>query len=323
MEEPRDYTWDYADPRQYLEKTKRGLHSLPPLIVTVAITGSVHGKESCPGLPETAEEQAEQAYQCYQAGASIVHVHARDKDNPRQTSYSGEDYLRINSLIRDKCPDMIINNTTSGLPGIATEQRLAGVEHAKPELASLDNHAFILRVTLKPREPGQPPTHIDACIPWTYGETEQYAKKMMEKNVKPEIEIYDSGEFWFSDFMIREGLVNPPYWFQFVMGFQSGMYATPANLLTLISHLPPNSLFSVLGVGVTQVPMVTMSILLGGHVRVGLEDNIFLEPGKLAKSNADFVEWVVRLARDMGRPIATPKQARQMLGISEKPTQYK
>lgn len=323
MEEARDYMWDYANPWQYLEKISHGLHSLPPLIVSVATTGSVHGKESCPGLPETAEEQAGQTYECYKAGASVVHIHAREKDNPRMTSYSGEDYLKINALIREKCPDIIINNTTSGLPGITMEQRLAGVEYAKPELASLDNHAFIVRITLKPREPGQPPTHIDACIPWTYGEAEKYAQKMKEKNVKPEIEIYDSGEFWFADFLIKEKLVDPPYWFQFVMGFQSSMYATPANLLTLIHHLPPNSLFSVIGVGVTQIPMITMGILLGGHVRVGLEDNIFIEPGKLAKNNAEFVERVVRLARETGRRIATPKQARQMLGISEKPTQYK
>jgi len=107
-----------------------------------------------------------------------------------------------------------------------------------------------------------------------------------------------------------------------VMGFQTSMYATPANVLNLVQHLPPNSLFSMIGTGVNQMPMVTMGILLGGHVRVGMEDNIYIEPGKLCQSNAEQVEKVVRLARDMGRRIATPKEARQMLGISEKPTQY-
>jgi 3-keto-5-aminohexanoate cleavage enzyme len=233
-----------------------------------------------------------------------------------------DDYLEVNALVREKCPDIIINNTTSGIPGITIEQRLACVEHAKPEMASLDIHAFILRIIIKGREPGQPGMPFDVCIPWTYGESEKYATKMKEKGVKPELEIYDPSEFWFVDSLIKGGFVAPPYWIQFVMGFQTSMYATPANVLNLVQHLPPNSLFSMIGTGVNQMPMVTVGIILGGHVSVGMEDNVYIEAGKLAKSNAEQVERGVRLAKEMDRPIATPKETRQMLAISEQPTQY-
>jgi len=322
MAEVKDYMWNYSDPYAYLKKVDHGLSSMPPMIISVALTGSVHGKEANPNLPELPEEQAEQSYDAYKAGASIVHIHRRLRDNPSMSSYSGDDYLEVNALVREKCPDIIINNTSSGLPGITMEQRLACVEHGKPEMASLDLHAFILRLVIKAREAGQEPMSFDVCIPWTYGESEKYATKMKEKGVKPEMEIYDPGEFWFVDSLIKGGFVAPPYWIQFVMGFQTSMYATPANVLNLVQHLPPNSLFSMIGTGVNQMPMVTMGILLGGHIRVGMEDNIYIEPGKLCQSNAEQVEKVVRLARDMGRRIATPKEARQMLGISEKPTQY-
>ena len=322
MVEGEGYTWNYSDIYQYLKRIDHGLSSLPPVIISVALTGSVHGKEANPNLPETPEEQAEQAYQAYKAGASIVHIHARQKDNPVMTSYHGEDYVKINALIREKCPDMIINNTTSGGPWNTMEERLACVEHARPEIASLDTHAFIMEWVQKSREPGQPGIPIGFCIPWTYDETRKYATRMKEKGVKPEVEIYDPGEFWFVAALIKEGLVDPPYWIQFVMGFQTSMYATPANLLNLVSHLPDDSLFSVLGVGVTQIPMVTMGILLGGHIRVGMEDNIYIAPGKLCRSNAEQVEKAARLAREMERRIATPREARRMLGISEKPTQY-
>jgi 3-keto-5-aminohexanoate cleavage enzyme len=163
---------------------------------------------------------------------------------------------------------------------------------------------------------------FDVRIPWTYGESEKYATKMKEKGVKPELEIYDPGEFWFVDSLIKGGFVAPPYWIQFVMGFQTSMYATPANVLNLVQHLPPNSLFSMIGTGVSQMPMVTVGIILGGHVCVGMEDNVYIEAGKLAKSNAEQVERGVRLAKEMDRPIATPKETRQMLAISEQPTQY-
>ncbi|MHB8204100.1 MAG: beta-keto acid cleavage family enzyme [Desulfomonilaceae bacterium] len=317
-----EHVWDFGNSYQYMEKVRKGM---PPLIITVALTGGMHGKEANSNLPEAPEEQVEQAYESYQAGASIVHVHARRSDNRSLVSSNPEDYKLINGMIRAKCPDIIINNTTGGGPGMTSEQRMASL-YANPELASLNCGPFIFQTTLKARVAplsGRPENlFVDTCIPVSYAETELYARTMKEKGIKPELEVYNQGQFWLVNNLIGKGLLSPPYMIQFVMGFQSGAYPTPKNLLNMIEHLPPDSMFQCIGVGPFQVPMITMGMILGGHVRVGMEDNVYLERKKLARSNAEFVERVVRIAKEMGREIATPTVARKMLGISEKPSQY-
>lgn len=317
-----EYIWDYRDPYAWMEKTRTGL---PPLIISCAITGGVHGKEYNENLPETPEEQAEQTYEAYKAGASIVHVHARNPDTWWLTSSRSDDYLKINALIRAKCPDIIINNTTGGGPELTIEQRMASI-FANPEMCSLNLGPFVLKVPLRERaEPllhPRPALVFDRCIPASYADIEMYAKTMKEKGIKPEMELYHPGMFWvFQDLMI-EGLLDPPYDIQFVMGFQTGSFPTPANLLSLISELPPQSVFFVIGVGFYQVPLNVMSILLGGHVRVGMEDNVYYARGRKMKNNAEAVARIVRIAKEMNREIATPQQAREMLGISAKPSQY-
>lgn len=317
-----DYMWDFSDNYQYMEKVRKGM---PPLIITVALTGGLHGKEANPNLPESPEEQVEQTYECYKAGASIVHVHARREDNRSLVSSNPDDYRLINSMIRAKCPDIVINNTTGGGPGMTSEQRMASI-YANPELASLNCGPFIFQTMLRARVSplsGRPENVIvDACIPVSYAETELYARTMKENGVKPELEVYNQGQFWLVNNLIGKGLLSPPYMIQFVMGFQSGEYPTPKNLLNMIEHLPPESMFQVIGVGPFQAPMILMGMIMGGHVRVGMEDNVYIERKKLAANNAEFVERVVRLAKEIGREIATPTQARKMLGISEEPSQY-
>lgn len=320
--EASDFIWDYLNPYSYMEKTRRGL---PPLIISVAITGGVHGKEINVNLPESAEEQAEQTYDCYKAGASIVHVHARRPDNPSLVSSNPEDYRKINALIRERCPDIIINNTTGGSPGMTNEERLSSLE-ANPELASLNCGPFVLRMSLKARKPPltgrKEDVLMDMCVPVSYADTELYAKAMKEKGIKAELEIYNEGQFWLVDNLIRKKLIDPPYLIQFVMGFSAGTYPTPMNLLMMIQNLPPNSLFEVIGIGINQNVMTIMGMILGGHVRVGLEDNVSYQRGHLADNNAQFVERIVRLAKEIDREVATPKLARKVLGISEKPSQY-
>lgn len=149
-----------------------------------------------------------------------------------------------------------------------------------------------------------------------------FAQRMKDKGIKPEMEIYQPGMFWVAEDLMRQNLIAPPYLFQFVMGYQASLYPTPANLLSLINELPDSSLFEVLGVGPFQIPMTVMAILLGGHLRVGMEDNVYLKRGKLLESNAEAMERIVRIARDMNRDIATPAQARTMLGLSSKPSSY-
>ncbi len=319
---PDDYMWDYRNPYEWMSRTRKGL---PPLIISVAITGGVEGKEANENLPETPEEQAEQTYEAYKAGASIVHVHARNPEVWWMTSSNPEDYLRINAMIRDKCPDIIINNTTGGGPELTTEQRMASI-YANPELCSLNLGPFVLKVPLRERaEPlpsPRPAMVYDRCIPNSYADISLYAKTMKEKGIKPEMELYHPGMYWVVQDLIMQGLIDPPYDIQFVMGFQTSSFPTPKNLLSLIDELPPQSIFFAIGVGPYQLPMTVMSVLLGGHVRVGMEDNLYYSRGRKLKNNAELVARMVRIAHELNREVATPQQAREMLGISQEPSSY-
>jgi 3-keto-5-aminohexanoate cleavage enzyme len=317
-----DFMWDYRNPYAWMEKVRSGL---PPLIIAVAITGGVQGKEASECLPETPEEQAEQTYEAYKAGASIVHIHARNPECWWLASSNTEDYLKVNAMIRERCPDIIINNTTGGGAGLSMEQRMCSI-YANPELNSLNLGPFVLKVPLKERsEPipsPRPAMLYEQCIPCSYGDITTFAKEMKERGIKPEMEMYHPGMYWVIQDLMMQGLISPPYDVQFVMGFQTSSFPTPVNLLSLINELPPQSIFFAIGVGYFQLPMNVLSIMLGGHVRVGLEDNVYYARGQKMKSNAEAVARIARIAREMNREIAMPQQAREMLDISQTPTSY-
>ncbi len=317
-----DFIWDWRNPYEWMTRATKGL---PPLIISVAITGGVQGKEAHENLPETPEEQAEQTKAAYDAGASIVHVHARNPEVQWMTSANPEDYLKINGLIRAKCPDIIINNTTGGGPELSTEQRMASI-YAGPELCSLNLGPFVLKVPLKERaEPlphPRPAMVYDRCIPNSYADMNLYAQTMKEKGVKPEMELYHPGMYWVFNDLVANGFLEAPYDFQFVMGFQTSSFPTPANLISLVNELPPQSIWFAIGVGPFQLPMNTMAIMMGGHVRTGMEDNLYYARGRKAKDNGELVARVVRIAKELNREIATPAQAREMLGISQTPSSY-
>jgi len=318
-----NYIWDYRDPHEWMTRVRTS--SLPPMIVTCAITGGVQGKEANPNLPETPAEQVEQTYEAYRAGASMVHIHVRDPKKRYDCSGSAEDYRLVNGMIREKCPDLIINNTTGGSWGMTIEERLTVLD-ANPEVATLNMGPDMVKMTLKerkaPLEHPRPEVHLDTCFPTSFADITAFATGMKQRGIKPEVELYNTGQYWGIDDLFAQGLLEPPYMVQFVTGYPSGTYPTPANLLSWVSELPHQSIYFVAGVGPFQLPMVAMGIVLGGHVRVGMEDNVYARRGQLLKSNAEIVERVVRLARDMNREIATPAQARQMLGLSPVPSKY-
>ena len=149
-----------------------------------------------------------------------------------------------------------------------------------------------------------------------------FAEAMQQQGIKPEMELYHPGMYWVFDFLRDLGLVEQPYIMQFVMGVQTGIYPTPQNLLSFVNQLPSGSVFTTAAMGPFQLPLTVMSILLGGHVRVGLEDNIYAKRGQLLRTNAEAVEQVVRIAHEMNREIATPRQAREILGLSSEPNEY-
>ena len=323
-----DYVWDFKDSVLYEEKIKNG--TMPPLIISVAITGGVIGKEANPNLPETPDEQVKETYACYKAGASIVHIHARDpKRGYASASADPEHYYAINKAVRSSCPDIIINNTTGGGFMMTSEERLASIQ-ARPEVASLNCGPLFLKATLPARKPplsgrDEPVNLDDLIIPITVREVETFAKAMMENNVKAELEIYNSQHYNVVHNLIRQGLVKKPYWYSLIFSTYLGGIAVPGNIrnfVNMLDNMPPDSMFQAIGVGLNQIPVITMSIIVGGHVRVGFEDNLFYKRGELLKSTAQKVRQVVQLAEIIGREVATPKQARQMLGISEKPSSY-
>jgi 3-keto-5-aminohexanoate cleavage enzyme len=293
------------------------------LVISVAITGGVHGKESNPNLPETAEEQVQQAYDCYNAGASFIHIHARVPGKPWDTSTDPEVYRNVNRLVRQKCPDIIINNSTGAGQGADKSQALAPVS-ANPESCSLDMGPLATRFPVKKRpEAGRMEDQkFDLVTPFGFGYTETFAKAMLEKGVRPEIEVWHPGMWSLVQNLIDKNLVKPPYLIQLVFGFDSGLYPTPKDVVYLAETAPKPSSLCLLGVGPWQTPIVTLGILMGMNVRTGMEDNLYMGKGQLVQSNVQLVEKVVRLARELGREIATPKQAREMLGFPPTPSKY-
>jgi 3-keto-5-aminohexanoate cleavage enzyme len=266
------------------------------LIITCALTGAEVTREHNPNLPITPDEIAESAYECWQAGASIVHVHARKEDGtPTQDK---EIYRQIIEKIKAKC-DVIVQVSTGGAVGMTPEERLQPVT-LRPEMATLTVGTV---------------NFGDDVFMNTPKDIEHFARTMQEYGVRPEFEVFEVGMITNAMRLVKKGLAAAPLHFDFVMGVPGAIAGTPENLMHLISQLPEGASWSVAGVGKSQLPLSVMAILLGGHVRVGFEDNIYYEKGVLAKSNAQFVERVVRLAKELGREVATPDEARKMLGL--------
>ena len=322
-------TWEYGNPREYLRHVSHGPEGLPPLIVTVAITGGVQGKEVNAALPETPKEQAGSTYEAWNAGASVVHVHARRAENPSMMAHDTARYVEVNSLIRDRCPDIVINNTMTGdvldtPAGHCCFER--GSLQANPEMVAVDCGPIAYRMTLGRREPPlsgrEEDMEVDDAFVTTFGELEALVDELGELGIKPEFELFNSGQYTLLDELIARPSVAKPYLVQFVLGAQNANYATPMDLLHMVERLPPDSVFSTVGIGAQQLALSAVAIVLGGHVRVGLEDSVYVSRGRKAGGNAELVERVVKLAEVLGRRVATPAEARELLGLSAEPSRY-
>lgn len=318
----KDYIWNYADSYEFMERVREGM---PPLIICVACNGGVQGKEYNDNLPETADEIAGSVYEAYKAGATLVHIHGRDPNNLASCARTTEMWYEVNKKARERCPDIIINNTTGGGLDTTMEERLSCLD-AKPEMASLNLVPDMSKFKMKERKPPLPHPHpaveYDECIPFSYKLVTQFATEMKKRGIKPELETYHTGGAWVILDLIEQDLIEKPYWIQTVMGYQTSSFPTADNVVSLLREFPKGSLWLCSGIGVFQLPMTTLAILMGGHVRVGMEDNIYYRRGEKLKNNAQVVERTVRIAHELNREIATPAQARTMLGISETPTQY-
>ena len=335
-----DTHWNFTNNREWRDHFRRW----PPVIISCAITGGLHGKEANPNLPESPEEQAESTYGAYKAGCTLVHIHSRDpKTNYATGTNDPADFYKSNQLVREKCPDIIINDT-GGPMLVCDDEEVMNKDFAarKPEVASLDVGGIFLRGKRKKRAgvggkiedkmlgktggvavSADEDVEFEMFMPLGFSRTEKLARSMRANGVKPELEVFSSQSWWFIDNLIAQDLVDPPYWCQLVFG-QEGACSPPdpMSAMEMIANMPPKSLFSTIGIGPLQLPITMVGLIMGGHIRVGFEDNVYYRRGELAKSNAQLVERSVRIAHELNREIATPAQAREMLGLSATPRQY-
>jgi 3-keto-5-aminohexanoate cleavage enzyme len=267
------------------------------LIISAATTGSWPTKAQNPALPTTPEEIAAAAIACREAGAAIVHIHVRD-DEERVTCHPAR-YARARELVEAAGSDVIINMSTGGGAGTTTdEERMAPVA-LSPEIASFDCGSvnFGERVFINS------PQFLD-----------ELARRMTAHRVLPEIECFEPGHVWNALRLIDDGKIAPPYWFQFVLGVRGGSPPTVKQLLHMVEMLPAGAHWSVCGIGRAQLPLGMAAMAMGGHVRTGLEDNLWYRKGELA-TNEQLVARIARLAGELGRPVATPAQVRALLGL--------
>ncbi|MGZ6275986.1 MAG: 3-keto-5-aminohexanoate cleavage protein [Syntrophales bacterium] len=294
-------------------------------VITAAITGSIHTPTMSDYLPITPDQIADAAVGAYEAGAAVCHIHAR---NP-ETGVPVPDVNLMKEIItkiKSRC-NIVICITTGGGLGMTTEQRVAQVTLYKPELASFN--AGSINFALFPVIPRYKEWKFewekqylgmteDFIFANTFKSMKEYCAKFNETGTKPEFEIYDSGMVNNVAFMIQAGYIKKPVYIQFVMGVLGGITPSPENLMFLVDYankMIGDFEFSVCVAGRAQFPICTQSLLIGGNVRVGLEDNIYLEKGRMAKSNAEQVAKIARIARELGIEPATPDEARKILHL--------
>jgi len=275
---------------------------LSKLIITAALTGGFHGKEANPNLPEQPGEIAQAAYDCWQAGAAIVHLHARDPGG--KPTCEARLYGEIVAKVKARC-DIVTQVSTGGGPNLSPEERIMAID-AGAEMASL-NMGTMVRTRFAE----------NSFFLNTRSQIETAAKAMLQRGIKPEMEVYSHSMFVDVENLIRKNMLKKPYYVNFVLGMthQGALPGEPRHLLSLMQYLPADAIFNVSGVGAAQLPLTTIGMLLGGHSRVGLEDNVFYTKGTLAMSNAQLVERTARIARELGREIASPAEARQILQL--------
>ncbi len=300
---------------------------MEPIIITAAITGAATVPTLTPYLPETPRQIADSAVEAAESGAAVVHIHARHPDNGAPSA-DPEHFREILVSIKERC-DAVINITTGGSPTMSIEERAANIGVFEPEMCSfnLGSMNFGLHPPLKkikdwkyPWEPQYLEMSKDFVFKNTFADFEHLCALVKKHNVKPELEIYDVGHLYNLAFLIREKMVDLPVHLQFVMGVLGGIGTMPEDLTFLHRKActlfgPENFTWSVCAVGAGQFSLAPIAMTLGGHVRVGLEDNIYLKKGVLAESNAQLVAKAVRLAEEMDRVPATPDQARAILGL--------
>jgi uncharacterized protein (DUF849 family) len=282
------------------------------VIITCAVTGSIPTRQQHPGLPITPKEIADSALEAYRAGAAICHIHVRDPETGLP-SMKFELYEEVFNRIRERS-DMLINLTTGAGGRIFVSrdgkcdisrfftpmERVAHVVKLKPDLCSLDVGSL---------------NFGDFIFANPVSNVEVMAEEIQKAGVKPELEVFDMGHIGIAKHLIAKGLIDPPPLFQLCMGIPWGIQATVRNFVAMYENLPEGAIFAGFGIGAAEFPMITQCLLLGGHLRVGMEDNLYISKGVLTRGNGELVERAVEIARALGKEIASVNEAKEILGL--------
>lgn len=278
------------------------------LILSAALTGAATNRSHCPHIPYTPKEIAEEAKRAEDAGASIVHIHAREDNG--MPSWRLEVFKEIHAEVRSRCPNLIINYST-GAVGISKEERIQHVLNIKPDMAAFNMGSMNYAIYSKKAKR----FHFNAVFENSFDTMKYFAESMNDAGTVPEMECFDTGHIRNAEPLRDMGLIPDNACYSFVMGVLGGIPATTSNLLHQSCQVPAGSYWQVIAIGRKQWQMAAVACTLGGNFRVGLEDNFYLPSGQMASSNGACVEAGVSLARMLGREVATIEEARSILDI--------
>jgi 3-keto-5-aminohexanoate cleavage enzyme len=276
-----------------------------PVVITAALTGVLATREQCPAIPYTPTEIAQEAKRSADAGASIVHIHARTRDGG--PDWSVETFREILAEVRART-DVIVNFST-GAVGVPAEDRVAHIRELKPDIGALNMGSMNYAIYSSKKKA----FYHDHVFANPFHDIQFFLQAMNDAGVRPELECFDTGHIANTAPLIDMGVLRPPYQFSLIMGVLGGIPGTPRHLQNQVDTLPEGSFWQVIGIGLNQWSLVAAALVLGGNVRVGLEDNFYVEEGRMAKNNGELVEKAARLAQDVGRPVASVAEARRIL----------
>jgi uncharacterized protein (DUF849 family) len=286
---------------------KENLNPGKPCIITCALSGVVANRTQCPAIPYAPEEYAAEAKRAYEAGAAAVHIHARAPDG--SPSYEIKDYKAIYEAVTAACP--IVINFSTGAIGITTEQKIAPVRELKPALAALNMGSM----NYAKYRPEKKDFVFEFVFPNPFSEIIALIKEMNSVQTKPEMECFDAGHVANSFPLIDMGLLQPPHQYSLILGVNGGIPPTVESLVHMALSLPPGSEWELIGISHHQWRLVAAAIAMGGNVRVGLEDNFYVESDRMAKSNGELVEKAARMIKDQGREVGDVDECRRRLQL--------
>src|SRR5256886_10156923 len=278
------------------------------VVISADLTDVLATRDLCLAIPYTPQEIAEEAKRAADAGASIVHIHARNPEGGPE--WRVETFAEILTEVRART-DVIVNFSTGAI-GIPVEERVAHIRELRPELGALNMGSMNYAIYSEKKKV----FYHDHVFANPFKDIQFFLEAMNAAGVRPELECFDTGHIANTAPLIDMGVLKPPYQFSLIMGVLGGIPGTTRHLSNQVQTLPDSSHWQVIGIGLNQWPLVAAAIAMGGNVRVGLEDNFYVEEGRMAKSNAELVEKAARLARDEGREVASVEQAREILCLN-------